>query len=165
MKWIFFLLYNIFSFSHIVEFWQILCTDLDLSGTIIENFLTLLGSSCLYEHDDGNDSTRQKIATLQPFAIICVLRVMFKTEGLTNELKSKFSDIITMLITSLASYTNVAPPIVTSKVATQTIPRSNSKFSFIPNKETVKMNPCLIVIETFISFLERLNMEQVRITF
>lgn len=38
---------------------------------------------------------------------------------------------------------------------------SKAKFGFIPNKDAIKMNPCLIVLETFQSFLENLEMNQI----
>lgn len=38
---------------------------------------------------------------------------------------------------------------------------SKAKFGFIPNKDAIKMNPCLIVLETFQSFLDNLEMDQI----
>lgn len=49
--------------------------DPELSGTIIDNFLTTLSSSCIYESSEG-PSERHHIATVQPFAILCALHEM-----------------------------------------------------------------------------------------
>lgn len=85
---------------------------------------------------------------------------------LTQVLKQKFADLFCVLLTSLAVYTNLAPPMLTTKAAASakagsTPSSSKSKFGFIPNKEAVKMNPCLIVLETFQSFLDTLEMDQI----
>lgn len=72
-----------------------------------------------------------------------------------------------MLLTSLATYTNLAAPMhsgnvcSTSSATGSSSTTSKTKFGFIPNKETVKMNPCQIVLETFQSFLNNLEMEQI----
>ena len=69
-----------------------------------------------------------------------------------------------MLLTSLATYTNLAPPML-SPLKTNTKPQlpasAKSKYGFIPNKDAVKMNPCLVVLETFQAFLSNLEMEQI----
>lgn len=69
-----------------------------------------------------------------------------------------------MLLTSLATYTNLAPPMLspktTSPISNKATPSSKSKFGFIPNKDSIKMNPCQIVLETFLAFLNNLGMEQ-----
>lgn len=75
-----------------------------------------------------------------------------------------------MLLTSLASYTNLAAPMNTGPRSTSptmgstssnSITVTKTKFGFVPNKETVKLNPCQIVLETFQQFLDSLEMEQI----
>lgn len=72
-----------------------------------------------------------------------------------------------MLLTSLATYTNLAPPIPVTKpvtnlkTSTMISATTKSKFGFVPNKDAIKMNPCLVVLETFQSFLSNLEMEQI----
>lgn len=56
--------------------------DLELVGVIIDNFLTTLNTSCLYEMDEGKDHG-QKVATVQPFAIICALKEIFVVQEAT----------------------------------------------------------------------------------
>lgn len=68
-----------------------------------------------------------------------------------------------MLLTSLATYTNLAPPMPPQKQSPTNTKanKSNgqkSKFGFQSN--TIKMNPCKIVLETFQKFLTTLEMEQ-----
>lgn len=69
-----------------------------------------------------------------------------------------------MLLTALATYTNLAPPMLSPKTTSPTsnkgVPSSKSKFGFIPNKDSIKMNPCQVVLETFLAFLNNLDMEQ-----
>lgn len=68
-----------------------------------------------------------------------------------------------MFLTSLATYTNLAPPMVPSKSPPNkgSGQSGKAKFGFIPNKDSIKMNPCLIVLETFQSFLKNLEMDQI----
>lgn len=65
--------------SNVIDFWQFLSVDAELSGIIIDHFLGILSSSCLYEvsNENGGNSDRQNIATHQPFAIFCALKEMF----------------------------------------------------------------------------------------
>lgn len=61
--------------SNVVEFWQFVSNDAELSGYVIDHFLSILSSSCLYEAPGENQGTnRQNIATHQPFAIFCALK-------------------------------------------------------------------------------------------
>lgn len=67
-------------FSNVVEFWQYVSSDPDLSGVIIDNFLGILSSSCVYEvpsEGSANNAHHQNIATQQPFAIFCALKEIF----------------------------------------------------------------------------------------
>lgn len=69
-----------------------------------------------------------------------------------------------MMLTTIATYTNLAPPMLSAKAmnsAKATNGSAKSKFGFVPNKDAVKLNPCLIVLEAFRAFLNNLEMEQV----
>lgn len=69
-----------------------------------------------------------------------------------------------MMLTTIATYTNLAPPMLSAKAmnsAKGTNGSAKSKFGFVPNKDAVKLNPCLIVLEAFRAFLNNLEMEQV----
>ncbi|XP_037026601.1 maestro heat-like repeat-containing protein family member 1 [Bradysia coprophila] len=148
--------------KNVVEFWGMICMDHELSGTIIDNFLATLASSCIYESSDG-PSERHHVATVQPFAILCALHEMMTCAEISGELKQRFAELFCMFLTSLATYTNLAPPMVPSKSppSKSSANSGKAKFGFIPNKDSIKMNPCLIVLETFQSFLQNLEMEQI----
>lgn len=73
-----------------------------------------------------------------------------------------------MLLTSLATYTNLAPPMLSptrsispSSNAQSSAFSTKTKFGFVPNKESVKLVPCQIVLETFKAFLDNLKLEQI----
>lgn len=151
--------------ENIVEYWHLICSDGDLTGILLEHFLQILSSSCLFEPNEPCVD-RQKIASVQPFAIFCALNEMMPCKDVNEQLKLKFADLFTMLITSLACYTNLAAPMNTGiRSGSPTMGSSSSvtksKFGFVPNKETVKLNPCQIVLETFQKFLNNLEMEQI----
>uniref|UniRef100_A0A1A9WCB3 Uncharacterized protein n=1 Tax=Glossina brevipalpis TaxID=37001 RepID=A0A1A9WCB3_9MUSC len=152
--------------ENIVEYWHLICKDRDLTSILLDNFLQVLSSSSPYEINEA-PVERQKIANVQSFAIFCALHKMMPRIGIREELNLKFPELFTMLLTSLATYTNLAAPMhsgnlcSTSPAVGASSTTSKTKFGFIPNKETVKMNPCQIVLETFQSFLNNLEMEQI----
>lgn len=67
---------------NVIEFWQYVSSDHELAGSLIDHFLNVLSSSCLYETHEANE--RQNIATAQPFAIFCALREMMPVKELSN---------------------------------------------------------------------------------
>lgn len=122
-----------------------------------------MSSSCLFEPQDGKDD-RQRVATIQPFSIICALCEILNSKELIPHLKIKFPEIFGMLLTTLATYTNLITPMSDKTSPTTTakgMVKSSSKFGFIPNKEMIKMNPCQKAIDTLRVFLDNLEMEQV----
>jgi hypothetical protein len=162
---------------NVVEYWKTLTQDKDLFGTILDNFLTALYSEKLYEAIPGEVKEERSLKTLahQPFAIICAIKEFLsaeKNEGL-EEIKSRLPQIFSMLLTTLASYTNTIPSMIPPNQSTsessngvKTTPNpktpKSSKFSFIPNRDVVKTNPCQIVQETFVKMLGDLEMEQIK---
>ncbi|XP_037937938.1 maestro heat-like repeat-containing protein family member 1 [Teleopsis dalmanni] len=157
--------------ENIIEYWHLLCSDTELTSIIIDDFLQILTSSCFFESNEA-PTERQKIASVQPFAIFCALREMLPCKEIKEELNKKFPELFTMLLTSLAAYTNLAPPMhtgqrsisptnTTSSHTNATTNTTKSKFGFVPNKDSVKLNPCQIVLDTFQSFLNNLGMEQI----
>lgn len=78
--------------SNVVEFWQCVSNDAELSGFIIDHFLSILSSSCLYEVPGENQSIdRQNIATHQPFAIFCALREILGGKQIQGVSPSSFN--------------------------------------------------------------------------
>ncbi|EDW00462.1 maestro heat-like repeat-containing protein family member 1 [Drosophila grimshawi] len=151
--------------EHVVEYWHLVCNDTELTGTMFDNFLQLLSGASLQESQDGNgvSNDRQKVASVQPFAIFCALHEMMPCKDIHDQLSARFVDIFSMLLTSLSSYTNLAAPM--SPLAPPASPnqpnKASSKFGFVPNKELTKLNPCQIALETFQAFLNNLEMEQI----
>lgn len=70
----------LFIFSNIIEFWKCVSTQAELSGFIIDHFLGILSSSCLYESGERAGPNNQNIATHQPFAIFCALKEILQGE-------------------------------------------------------------------------------------
>lgn len=142
-------------------------SDAELTGVIIDHFLNILSSSCLYEapvdSSGNNNHDRQNIATHQPFAIFCALKEIFSGgNNIQVELKKRFAELFAILLTSVATYTNLAPP--PSLVATSS-PNAKqsggkSKFGFVPNKDLVKMNPCQMILDAFDAFMSALQIQQ-----
>ncbi|KFB39654.1 AGAP000273-PA-like protein [Anopheles sinensis] len=165
--------------EHVVEYWKTLTMDPDLSGTILDNFIVAVTSSCLYEQpqqqqqdtpDTTDDTTRT--ATMHPFAIVCVLKEMFKCDELKAEMRARFAEIFCMLLSTLASYITLLPPysvLAQPNVAGNvTIPKSarraKGQLAQGPGKETIaKLNPCQTILDAFQTFLDTLDMQQISI--
>ncbi|EDW07993.1 maestro heat-like repeat-containing protein family member 1 [Drosophila mojavensis] len=150
--------------EHLVEYWHLVCNDTELTGLMLDNFLQLLSGACLCEPQDGSSisNDRQRLASAQPFAIFCAMHEMMPCKDIHGQLKARFADIFSMLLTSLSSYTNLAPPMPMAPPGSPSQPnKSSSKFGFVPNKELIKLNPCQIALETFQAFLNNLEMEQI----
>ncbi|GAB0100042.1 maestro heat-like repeat-containing protein family member 1 [Sergentomyia squamirostris] len=154
--------------ANVSQFWRTLCSDAELAGIVIDNFLSTLSSSCLYESVDQNKKDdRNRIATVQPFAIMCALKEILPCPEIQTDLKKRFPEIFGMLLTTLATYTGIlAPNAPNTSPGNKNNSKSNSsKFGFIPNKESIKTNPCEVVLLTFKEFLLNLSMEQVAVVF
>lgn len=59
-----------------------LTVDTDLCGIVLDNFLNVLATSCVY--DSGESMDRQHIASVQPFTIHCALHEMFAAKNLQS---------------------------------------------------------------------------------
>ncbi|XP_053949877.1 maestro heat-like repeat-containing protein family member 1 isoform X1 [Anastrepha ludens] len=163
--------------NNIVEYWHLVASDAELTGALLDNFLQILSSSCLYEPNEAPATDRQKIASIQPFAIFCALKEIMPCKDIKEELYKKFPELFTMMLTSLATYTNLAPPMQTGNQRSSSPTHSGnnastsslstvasttkSRFGFVPNKDLIKLNPCQIVLDTFQAFLGNLEMEQI----
>lgn len=67
-----------------VKYWNTVCLNEELTAQIIDNFLAILMASCLYEPSNDNAGDRQKIASVQPFAIFCAMREIFPSKEIKN---------------------------------------------------------------------------------
>ncbi|XP_026846537.1 maestro heat-like repeat-containing protein family member 1 [Drosophila persimilis] len=148
--------------AHMVEYWHLICSDADLTGLMLDNFLQLLSGACLHEGSQESTLERQRLASVQPFAIFCALHEMLPCKDIQGQLDMRFADMFSMLLTSLSSYTNLASPNMPANSSSPgQVQTSKSKFGFVPNKELIKLNPCQIALETFQAFLTNLEMEQI----
>lgn len=129
---------------------------------MIDYFLGILSSACLYEAaSDTTSAGGQNIATHQPFSIFCALHELLAGAEIKEVLRQRFADIFALFLTSVAVYTNLAPPSKSASPASKSGTQSaKSKFSFIPNKDLVKVNPCQVVLDTFEVYLKNIEMEQ-----
>ena len=73
-----------------MEYWHLICTDSDLTGILLDNFLQILSSSCIYEQNEPCVD-RQKIASVQPFAIFCALHKMMPCKDIKDVSKKKIN--------------------------------------------------------------------------
>lgn len=157
--------------AHIIEFWQCVGTHAELSNFVIDYFLGILSSSCLYEvAGEKSGPNTQNVATHQSFAIFCVLNEILQGKNIHGELKKRFPELFAVFLASIATYTNLALPnkspttspssASSSPSAKATNPSIKSKFSLIPSKENVKMSPCQVVLDAFKAYLRNIEMEQ-----
>lgn len=138
--------------------------DAELCAIVIDNFLQILTSTCLYEPQDSNEDVYRKAVTVQPFAIICALNEIFKSDQVKVELKSRFPELFSMLLTTVATYTNLDPPLkaaAKSSVKGDSASKKSTKYGYIPNLSLAKVVPCQVALDTFKILLDSLEMEQV----
>ncbi|XP_055586615.1 maestro heat-like repeat-containing protein family member 1 [Uranotaenia lowii] len=151
--------------ENVLEFWRTITLDPELAGIIIDNFIGTVTTSCLYEqqHQDKPRDEAQKAVTLLPFSIICVFNELFKSQDIKSELKSRFTEIFCMLLSTLATYINLLPPcihVIPQEGSNVTIPKS-ARLSKTSSTKDARMNPCQIALETYQSFLDTLGMQQI----
>ncbi|XP_055615310.1 maestro heat-like repeat-containing protein family member 1 isoform X2 [Toxorhynchites rutilus septentrionalis] len=151
--------------EYVIDYWRTITMDAELTGIILDNFIGTVMTSCLCEqqHQDKPRDNVQKAATLQPFSIICVLSEIFKSRDIRAELNARFIDTFCMLLTTLATYVNLLPPynyVHSPEGVNDTIPR-NGKRAKMPTSKSSKLNPCQIALDTFKTFLDTLDMQQI----
>lgn len=157
--------------KNLCEFWKTLAIDNELTGVIIDNFLEKIFEMKPYENPE-DPSTVQKILSHTPFAVICAMKEIIFSEKSksTDELKKRLSTLFAMLLTTLATYTNTVPstaPLVDLdkiKVTSSASKSKGTRFSFIPNRDVVKINPAAVVMDTFVKLMEILGFEQLKNT-
>lgn len=138
--------------------------DAELTGIILDNFIGAVTTSCLYEqqHQDKPRDDAQKAVTLMPFSIVCVFYEIFKCQDIKSELKARFTEIFCMLLSTLATYINLLPPcnhVIPQEGTNVTIPKSVKRGKSII--KDARMNPCQIALDTFKTFLDTLDMQQI----
>lgn len=160
--------------ANVCEYWQSLTADESLTGTIIDNFLEIIFEVSPFEANNGSESEKsQKMLAHHPFAVMCALKEIIFSKDLSSksEFKKRFASIFSTLLTTLATFINTIPTMVpqvqvdVEKIKIPSSANKNSKgtrFSFVPNRDIVKVNPAQIVIDTFIKLFDILENDQAK---
>lgn len=69
---------------------------------------------------------------------------------------SKFSDLFSVLYTTLACYIDAESPAYAPPAN-----KAQERFGFIPNREAIKLSPAKITVHTFNAFLEQADCQKV----
>ncbi|XP_063838990.1 maestro heat-like repeat-containing protein family member 1 [Ostrinia nubilalis] len=139
----------------VVSCWRYLARDEALSGAIVDNFLRLMTSVELYE--DPYHITDNHIAALQPLTLISALGEMLQEPTMNETCVAKFADLFSVLYTTLACYIEAEPPAYSLPAN-----RAQERLGFVPNRDSIKMSPAKITVNTFNAFLERANCYKVK---
>ncbi|KAM3962707.1 LOW QUALITY PROTEIN: maestro heat like repeat family protein c11.1 [Aphomia sociella] len=139
----------------VVLCWRYLAQDEGLSAAILENFLRLMTSIELYE--DPYHISSNHIAALQPLTLISALGEMLQEDSMKSICIAKFSELFSVLYTTLACYIDAEPP---AYVVPQN--KGQERFGFIPNREAIKLSPAKITVTTFNAFLDRADCVKVK---
>lgn len=151
--------------DNVVDYWRTVARDGELSGIILDNFIGTVTTSCLYEQqhqDKPNDA--HKVVTLQPFSIVCVLTELFKSQEIKQELKARFTETFCMMLSTLATYINLQPPcvhVVSQEGSGNVAVPKNAKRAKSATSRDSKLNPCQIALDTYKTFLDTLDMQQI----
>lgn len=152
---------------NIIEFWQCVATQAELSSYVIDYFLGILSSSGLYEvSTEKSGPNAQNVATHQSFAIFCVLNEILQGKNIQPELKRRFPELFAVFLASTATYTNLALPNKPTSSSSSSQPNAKSsspsiksKLGLTPSKE-IKMTPCQVVLDAFKAYLRNIELEQ-----
>ncbi|KPI98538.1 HEAT repeat-containing protein 7A [Papilio xuthus] len=132
--------------------WRCLASDESLSEAIIDNFLRLMTSIELYE--DPYHVTETHIAALQPLTLISALGEMLQVGTMKALCIAKFSDMFTVLYTTLACYLEAAAPAYTVPTG------GRERFAIVPNRDAIKLSPAKITVHTFNAFLDQADCQK-----
>ncbi|XP_052059790.1 maestro heat-like repeat-containing protein family member 1 isoform X2 [Mytilus californianus] len=137
--------------SNIVAIWQILSQDPMLTSGFTDQMLDMLQRQLPYEEKQDGDRTT-KIATQQPLAVTCALKIIFDVEESEEVIKKNYHRFFSSLLIRIGSSINCKPPkpVVEEK---ETKPKEKKK-SVPPPSSKVPI-PSLAAVEAFRSFLQR----------
>lgn len=134
------------------EVWKGLASHPTLSSETLDQLVRLLSSSNLFEESPKHARDKTKIAIMAPLAVVSALQELFSVAVMGEIAESRFCELFSLLLVTLASYVGTLPPINTS-VSTSRIS------SFIPNREVGKISPSKVALDCFKSFLLCTNCE------
>lgn len=75
---------------------------------------------------------------------------MLQEESMNSICEAKFTDLFAVLYTTLACYIEAEAPAYAPAQS-----KSQERFGFIPNRDSIKLSPAKITINTFNAFLDR----------
>ncbi|KAK7115260.1 maestro heat-like repeat-containing protein family member 1 isoform X1 [Littorina saxatilis] len=140
--------------SEVVEIWQILAQDAQLTTAILEHFLELLQKSLPYEEKaDPRDKTKfTRTATAVPLAVTFALVEIFKVEETREQVQNMFHRLFAACLVRLGSSVGVNPPKPHGEK--EEVKAKDKKKGVV---KEVKISPIGIAIEAMKGFLERAN--------
>ncbi|XP_072937353.1 maestro heat-like repeat-containing protein family member 1 [Epargyreus clarus] len=139
----------------VVSSWRYLAKDESLSVAIVDNFLRMMTSIELYE--DPYHITENHIAALQPLTLVSALGEMLQEDSMRPICIEKFSELFSVLYTTLACYIEAEPP-------AYSVPNSKGqeRLGYVPNREAIRLSPAKITVNTFNAFLEQADCHKVK---
>ncbi|XP_046989834.1 maestro heat-like repeat-containing protein family member 1 isoform X1 [Schistocerca americana] len=132
------------------ECWMVLAQDPVLSSDIIEQFLSIISTTPLYEIQ--NDKV--KIAALLPLAAISAMSNMFSIASMSSITVKKFPELFSMFLVAMGCYVGISPPICVPQK-----PENTNKYGIVPNRGAYKLNPAKVTQDAFKAFLLCSNCE------
>ncbi|XP_076448959.1 maestro heat-like repeat-containing protein family member 1 isoform X1 [Babylonia areolata] len=140
--------------SEVVEIWQILAQDAQLTAAILEHFLELLQKSLPYEEKtDPRDKTKfVRTATTVPLAVTFALVEMFKVEETGEPVQKIYHRLFAACLVRLGSSVGVNPP--KAQAEKEDLKPKDKKKTVV--KEN-KITPIEVAIEAMKGFLERVK--------
>ncbi|XP_034336261.2 maestro heat-like repeat-containing protein family member 1 isoform X2 [Magallana gigas] len=135
--------------NDMVEVWQTLCQDPQLTAAMIDHMLDLLHKSLPYEERTSEEET-VRTATSLPMAVTCALKIIFDCEETEEQGLKAYHTLMGALMLRIGSSVGVKP--VRQKEMEKEDKPKGKKVAPVSSKSP---EPSLAAIETFRSFLTR----------
>lgn len=120
-----------------------LSTDQTLVIDIIDQLKKIMKQTPIYEES----TTATPIASLPPLQAVSGLHELFKNSQLKDVCHQQFPEIFSLLLVALGSYIGASFP------AMKPVTNKKEKYGFILNRDTYKLNPAKVTLESFKLFL------------
>lgn len=141
------LLFLVYMFNYcyrsVGDCWSVLSTDQTLVVDVIDQLKKIMKQTPVYEES----TSITQIASLPPLQSISAFHELFKNSQLKDICHQQFPEIFSLLLVALASYIGASFP------ATKPTNNKKEKYNFILNRDTYKLNPAKVTLESFKLFL------------
>ncbi|XP_060075327.1 maestro heat-like repeat-containing protein family member 1 isoform X2 [Ylistrum balloti] len=139
--------------SNVVEIWQILAQDSQITSSMIDYLLETLQRTLPYEeHNDGDRIVRN--ATVAPLAVTCAMKVIFDAEETEEQVIKNYHRLFAALMLRVGSSVGVKP--LKQKSDREEKPIKDKKKAAALAASTPKVPTCSqSAVSAFKSFLER----------